>query len=87
MIVNLLISILVMGSWGSGSSAYAEESTTNKTKGTTDDVKTNAKKTARTEARKIRQGTGNDTLGKDIKDESDDLKGEVNNRVKRDNMY
>jgi hypothetical protein len=69
--------------------AHAEETTTNKIKDTTDDAVTDAKKTARAEGRKIRQSTGTDNLGKDLKDKTNDVKDDVNNSVnkaKRDNQ-
>ena len=90
MIVRLLICATMVFAMGSifQTKAHAEETKTNKIKDTTDDAMTNAKKTARAETRKVRQATGNDNLGKDIKDKSNDIKDDVNNslnKARRDN--
>lgn len=81
--LTLVIVVLAFGSLVFHPKAQAEETTTNKIKDTTDDAVTNGKKTARNSARKVREATGTDNLGKDAQDKASNIKDDVNNSAQK----
>jgi hypothetical protein len=86
MIARLFTVAIVIFAFGSlvfHPKVQAEETTTNKIKDTTDDAVTNAKKTARNSARKMREATGTDNLSKDAQDKTNDVRDDVNNAAQK----
>ena len=74
--MNRLLSFTLTALAGAGfllHQSFADESTTEKVQNTGTDIKRDTKKNVRKMKRRIRKATGNDTVGKDIKDGANDL--------------
>ena len=80
---TMTLGVLALFSMGSilvsnlESVSIANESAVGKVEDAGTDAKTNTKKTARKAKRKVRKATGNDTVGKDIKDKANDVGDEI----------
>ena len=84
---TMTLGVLALFSMGSilvsnlESVSVADESAVGKVQDAGSDAKTNTKKTIRKAKRKVRKATGNDTVGKDIKDKANDVGDDINGAV------
>ena len=63
--------------------AHADDKPATTVKNEASDAKTNTKKNWRKTKRKVRKATGNDTVGKDVKDSVNDAGDDINNAAKK----
>ena len=82
-IIGLALALLAVGPLVCSTGAFAEESMTNQVKDSVGEGKVATKKMVRKGKRKIRNATGNESVGKDIRDMGSDVKDDVTNTVEK----